>query len=451
MPTHAGTIDTKLYLMEREIDVLARVLEIARTERDELNIARLQAQNCRAAIHRLPQEILREIFMMAGGRMVQSTCCLWRNLVLDMPRLWSCISFGCLKDFSGLPLKIERANLWIERSRSVPLDLIIALPDNSHRSSVDEIARLFAPHWTRCRSLVLSYRIWRRGTLGPPFPFSNSMPLLQRLDLSIEGPYELGEGHIERVVIPLADYPRLCSLNLHGTYPRGLSISFGESIASSITCISLRINQFDLSTLSRLIVVCPALRSLSWRSPRNQSIATGPMINLPPSMVELKISGETAMDIAKFRGQNVQSLRIDYLRSTLGSQLPHYPFPNLRKLDLQCFDSFSSLCPFIQVPYLEEMICGEGILERFTSGELDMFIEACRNLRTLKIKGWFYPPLAEDGMCAEEFARRLLDRQPSPKISLFSWASHASWPPGIVFLSQQFPERFSIFSVPEPA
>jgi hypothetical protein len=383
--------------------------------------------------------------------MVQSTCCLWRNLVLDMPRLWSCIEFGSLENFSGLPLEIEMANLWIERSRSVPLDLVIALRNNSDCSNL-EIARLFAPHWTRCRSLFLSYRIWRRGTRGPPFPFSNSMPLLQRLDLSIEGPYELGEGHIERVVIPLADYPRLCSLNLQGTYPRGLSISFGESIASSITCISLRINQFDLSTLSRLIAVCPALRSLSWRSPRNNSIAAGPMINLPPSMVELKMCGEPAIqDIAKFRGQNVQSLRIDYLRSALGSQLPHNPFPNLRKLDLESFESFSSLCPILQIPCVEEIICGDRFLERLTSGELDMFIEACRNLRTLKIKGWFYPPLAEDGMCAEEFARRLLDRQPSPKISLFSWASHASWSPGIVLLSQQFPERFSIFPVPEPA
>jgi hypothetical protein len=268
------------------------------------------------------------------------------------------------------------------------------------------------------------------------------MPLLQRLQVTIDTYTRFEAQRVESVMIPIGDYPRLSSLSVSLYFP-GLSVSFGESVASSLTSITIRIFDFSMLELSRLIAVCPALRSLSlgWWFSEQRSIAERPVIIFPPSTVELRVMGSTLIeDVAKFRGQNIQSLQNLHLISTSGvlPRIPDEAFPNLRKLRLWNYDSPRLSIPFLQLPSLEGLEVEVRSLEGLRSEELDTFIEACRNLQSLEIIGWISE--FEAWQHAEGIVRHLLE-QPTPNIVFGGYDSEPSWSADAVLLSQQFPDR----------
>ena len=80
-------------------------------------------------IRRLPQELLREVFLInfennprcAWG--LSSVCTLWRRIALSMPKLWSKIRLETTQSDSA-----DTIRLWLERSGMVcPLDIEITL------------------------------------------------------------------------------------------------------------------------------------------------------------------------------------------------------------------------------------------------------------------------------------------------------------------------------------
>ena len=323
--------------MDGEKDTLERVLEVATREHDELIASRRTASNSRAPIHRLPDEILREIFVEAGGRIVGYTCRLWRQITLDIPWLWRDIHFAFSRD---APLSFEMADIWIQRSRTVPLKFTIVVHERviALQLHLDTIAHFFAPHWPRCSSLTATYMGNRAVPLLFPSLVPESMPILQHLDVRIYGSALLPQE------IPLAFYPRLSSLSVTSGIPISL---LGPS--PSLASVALDIRTLRIEALQSVISAFSNLRSLTWSChyiDRPQRLNDTPVITLPPSIVELNLNGDGALYAAKrISGPSVRSLSIhenwygvgmDYRKA-----FPTEHFPELRLFDVRSDNQYS--------------------------------------------------------------------------------------------------------------
>jgi len=317
--------------MDGEIDTLERVLEVATEEHDELNASRRTASNSRAPIHRLPDEILREIFVEAGGRIVGYTCRLWRQVTLDIPWLWRDLHFTFLRD-PDLP-KFEMANIWIQRSRSVPLKFTIVLGDRLIASPLhlDPILHFFAPHWPRCSSLTLTYMGNRTVPSLFHYLVDEPMPILQHLDACIYG------SVLSPLEIPLTLFPRLSSLSV--TSGPGITISFLGS-SPSLASVVLNISTLHIEALQSVISAFPNLRSLTWIGYyQRRRLDNTSVITLPPSTVELNLRGGGALDaVRRFNGPSVHSLSIHEIWYAIdvdyGTTFPTEQFPELRLFDV---------------------------------------------------------------------------------------------------------------------
>ncbi|KAF8337994.1 uncharacterized protein EI90DRAFT_3041254 [Cantharellus anzutake] len=135
----------------------------------------LESNNTFCHINHLPAEILREIFVLGLSdntsskrtRTVSFVCRYWRLLALEECRLWLEISIElrlsdapCWSgtDCQAAPViqsaELERAALWLSRSKGAPLILSISLdrvPEYVHQYVKD----LVSPHYHRCKRLEL--------------------------------------------------------------------------------------------------------------------------------------------------------------------------------------------------------------------------------------------------------------------------------------------------------
>jgi len=323
----------------------------------------------------------------------------------------------------------------------VPLDLAILLGGyNDHRPNEDAIVQLFSPHWLRCRSLTLSFHQWYKSISSRLLPFSNPMPYLQHLDFGLYEPLRDEEGNVERVVMPLGNLPRLCSLSV-SVFRTGISITFGESIAPSLTSVTISVRGFGTSELSRLLAVCPALRSLTWEYP-HLSAPEGPQIILPPSVLELKLTGGSTVHVSKLRGRSVQSLIIKPNGSYIGPMRPSAEaFPNIRKLHIGYSNAFPSFSTFARQPRLEEL---ELEVRNLALDDINALFRACCNLRLLTVSGWCSD--SERWEHAKDVVAALLNwYKPSLKIFFRCRDPNHSWSEDIEDLSRLYPDRFFTF------
>ncbi|KAI0795387.1 hypothetical protein C8Q75DRAFT_745737 [Abortiporus biennis] len=127
------TITSKIATAEQE---LARFIEESRhairqmhQEREELQEKVTMTLAYISPIRRLPNEILRQIFLCnfeeypCCAWVLSSVCSLWRRLVLHMPKLWSKIRLITSQDAPA-----DTIRLWLERSgQTCPLDIQIFL------------------------------------------------------------------------------------------------------------------------------------------------------------------------------------------------------------------------------------------------------------------------------------------------------------------------------------
>ncbi|PCH44909.1 hypothetical protein WOLCODRAFT_77491 [Wolfiporia cocos MD-104 SS10] len=128
-------------------DKLARFVEESQCAIRELqkDRAALEAQVAQtlayiSPIRRLPQELLRYIFLLNFDEhpccawILSAVCSLWRRLVLSMPTMWSKIRLVTSQATSA-----DTIRLWLERSgKSVPLDIEIFLVAQPVHTAVAE-------------------------------------------------------------------------------------------------------------------------------------------------------------------------------------------------------------------------------------------------------------------------------------------------------------------------
>ncbi|KAI0356082.1 hypothetical protein OH77DRAFT_288011 [Trametes cingulata] len=243
-----------------------------------------------AFIHRLPDEILVEIFVFYGkartsqGRAplwmrpednedglsygpwgagylwipLMRVCRFWRTLALATPRLWQVV------DVWGSSTR------WMElalvRSRSAPLQLFLHKLEGA-RAAVP----LILPHVHRLERLLLppldatikgSY-LRNSPDLSPFLPLvQTSMPTLVELRLSVECFDHTGEMHHATVDLSRTRYPALRVLRL-----ACVSVSWSMELLPRLTCLDLRACIPDGPPLSRrqfldVLEHCSALEEL---------------------------------------------------------------------------------------------------------------------------------------------------------------------------------------------
>lgn len=121
------------------------------------------------SINDLPYDILYTIFCLCWDKMHPRTqlsfptiashvCRRWRDYALDTPTFWSSLNF------EGYPLRLEKYQNWLGRSKDCPLDIALSGSPASRSAfkqrsikTIKEILRLIVPCSNRWRTLKLSF------------------------------------------------------------------------------------------------------------------------------------------------------------------------------------------------------------------------------------------------------------------------------------------------------
>ncbi|KAF8966084.1 hypothetical protein BDZ97DRAFT_2074323 [Flammula alnicola] len=233
-------------------------------------------------IRSIPNEILRKIFSHSipphpsptkGTPPVSLTrvCALWRQIALTMPELWTEIAviYG---SFVNSKKAIARLTHFTKRSRNLPLNIHLVLPDNNNLSSVfHNTLRFFTTKWSeigRVRCLdIYSSQMWQ--TL--PALHNNAPPMENLESLTVRGgDYDRSLDSASSASSEPEDArnTHIGNFLLHAPHLTKLSICFGalgdsildEKYASSmwshLTCLYIR-DPLDLERWRVIIRLCP--------------------------------------------------------------------------------------------------------------------------------------------------------------------------------------------------
>ncbi|KAL1754808.1 hypothetical protein FB107DRAFT_275424 [Schizophyllum commune] len=240
-------------------------------------------QSNRTPIHRLPNELLSEVFlwrlqslkndretenpMIALDRTIACVCKIWRAVAHGEPRLWTHV---IAPDPPLLDAYVQR---YLPRSGGLPLDL------KSRISPADMTAflRALTPYASRWRNLDL------RGTCSI---FNNLSPVAAPI---LTGALFVldhdGEDNQHLSLRLLNDAPRLHSLTMdHHCHYEGPPFSFSTPPLPSLTSIGLFLWYYDLSILFESLQVYRATLTdlyITVQYPHSDAIAPDMPIELP--------------------------------------------------------------------------------------------------------------------------------------------------------------------------
>jgi len=120
----AGYCEKHKYEISKEVSLLALRSSLMESEIQRAEIARNRASNAALPIHRLPEEVLSEIFLLSVSPINNhlwsssflAVCHRWRKYALRFPRLWSVITI--YHDTA-----LDELAIWLSRSASAPLHI----------------------------------------------------------------------------------------------------------------------------------------------------------------------------------------------------------------------------------------------------------------------------------------------------------------------------------------
>ncbi|KAF9255504.1 hypothetical protein L218DRAFT_334140 [Marasmius fiardii PR-910] len=223
--------EKELEEFQTEINKLNGVILSLENKRDGLRNRMKSYRSLLSPIHRLPPEILANVFAYSSRPMeilqfgvipdvvlLSMVCVRWREVVLSTPSLWSNIQmdFGAWVDgtldaytvsYIQLPLAVNMVEMFLERSRPAPLTLKFGFPSTVVCPRVGVLLEVLCRVSERWRSLdiTLGSDLLDHRKLGS-IP---NLPSLEHLDLRL---FEV--DHIDRITNFFAHCPSLTSLSL---------------------------------------------------------------------------------------------------------------------------------------------------------------------------------------------------------------------------------------------
>ncbi|KAF8629914.1 hypothetical protein AX15_003192 [Amanita polypyramis BW_CC] len=242
----------------------------ARVHRRNLLLASKKSKAKRLAlvfpIHRLPREILAEIFIKClpdakletlwtsksfAPILLCNICSSWRELAVATPHLWSTLGISIRDSALDKLTAVHVTNKWLERSGTLPLTLRLKhnpfVPFlNPRPVLVKAILSVFANHASRWEDVAL----YLEGCPRLALPQVGSLPLLRAFHL------QASKQHIIR--LPFSENPRLVRLSwpYPFTTPTSAQIPWHQMTHLRI---ETGVSMFSVSETIRL---CPSLEEL---------------------------------------------------------------------------------------------------------------------------------------------------------------------------------------------
>lgn len=150
-----------MYALEREIEVVGKLLRGLLAERKQVDRARARCHNTLLLIHRLPDEVLSSIFSQLGPASLKSpllrVCHLWRQIyTLHTPVAWTDLFISWQRGKSV----DKKLAIWLERSRAMSINFGLGLEQfvNPTARALFELKTKIQPAIARCQELYLSLR-----------------------------------------------------------------------------------------------------------------------------------------------------------------------------------------------------------------------------------------------------------------------------------------------------
>ncbi|KAG8927287.1 hypothetical protein FRC02_008322 [Tulasnella sp. 418] len=174
----APDLVTPVARLSQKIEALDFVLQAFNEHVRKLVLPMRRQINELLPIHKLPNELLAEVFLEAcdGHRAptrLAAVASRWRSIVISYPRLWHYLNSDS---------DIRSTNLTLQRSGSTPLDLFCSCKS---KSEAEEFFELLAPQSTRWRSIEFNYL--DEDGVSLDFLVGQSYPLLEELILPTWG------------------------------------------------------------------------------------------------------------------------------------------------------------------------------------------------------------------------------------------------------------------------
>lgn len=188
-------------------------------------------QSLVSPIRRLPTEVLTNIFFRCCGNnelthsagepwltsalSLGMVCAYWREIMLSTPQLWSVISITAhFHPYTTRP-RIELLDLYLERSRQLPLTLVI--DDGPEGGLPDEVIDRLVHHSHRWRDVEASLGLEHKSLV----PLANKLPLLEKLSIG-------GCDEFDADYDVFQSLPALHTLALGGEGPNALRFPWGQ-------------------------------------------------------------------------------------------------------------------------------------------------------------------------------------------------------------------------------
>ena len=230
-------------------------MEIEENIREALQTRVTVFKNSPRPVNKLPPEILSRVLENRNAErdLIAAThvCRYWRSSLLSNPTLWTCLRF--LYD-------IDRTSAYLERSKSVPIDIDINLRFKE-RSGLFE---LVAPHARRTRSLTIRGTVIPIQALFSRVFYSPASPL-QHLKIEVF----LGDGDEQTNASCLPDNflcqhaPTLRSVNFTDLLPTFESHFPFSNLTRFVLFLPWFGDAFRVSALFRVLSNSPRLREVS--------------------------------------------------------------------------------------------------------------------------------------------------------------------------------------------
>lgn len=303
--------------------------------------------NANAHVHKLPIELLAEIFWTAHGESfkdgsecrllstISAVCGQWRSVSLGTPKLWSFFIISTFPTGPKFELHLQRAKAFILRSKDISLQICIVLDDgNAQIAPKQKIHRVFdvvQPHFNRCDELNFNL-----STMRPYldcFPLPSTLERLERLHICGSSLCDMRD---EPTPIFSEEYtpPQLNSIIIIG-----MITTFSENQSSvPLTRIHLSSSPQTWDNNLKLVSRCPSLKSLAlimWDFGEDDN-SSSIHVTLP-TLTSLSITDDFTFSFASY----IYAPLLEELAIVLGEtpwnqdNLPKdlsFPYPNLQSL-----------------------------------------------------------------------------------------------------------------------
>ena len=240
--------------------------------------------------------------ILAFQILISHVCRLWRNIVLDTPSLWTNIS---VTNMACLPY--ERVAAYLERSKSLPLDICIAggvarLPSDE-ADNLEALLALLVPHLSRWASIHVTVRRYDymhafiKVVSGPSVPPATQLEDLRLICKSKSRSAAILEGDfLFDPTLFGGSAPLLRTLVLHAVYINW-SQAWVQS-APNLQTLHLAHHERDLRPTSAILLGAPNLRILKIEESGLWDETEEPLLHLP-NLLELEFRDQVPQDLTR--------------------------------------------------------------------------------------------------------------------------------------------------------